>query len=119
MPDEFHHAPSPEDIVKLYQRAHILLKASVYDARSCAPVEAMACGTPTARALHLGDDDLINGINCLRCDYNEEQLKAIAGRLVEDADLRAELAANGLAYRKRWLSWERWIEVVEKTMLYG
>jgi len=93
VPDEFHHAPSPEDIVKLYQRAHILLK--------------------------VGDDDLINGVNCLRCDYDEQQLKSIAGRLVEDEALRAELAANGLGYRERWLSWPRWMEIIDKTMQNG
>lgn len=117
--DEYYTAPSGAELVQLYQRATIMVKASRFDARSCAPVEAMSCGTVTARALMRGDDDLYHGINCLRCGYDEEQLFGIASRLIEDKQLQATLQARGLKYREDWLSWERWISVVEDIFTNG
>lgn len=117
--DEYHTAPSGAELVQLYQRATIMVKASRYDARSCAPVEAMACGTVTARALTRGDDDLYHGINCLRCGYDEEELFGIASRLIEDNGLHLALQARGLRYRQEWLDWERWIQVIEDIFENG
>lgn len=116
VPDEYYTGPDTETIVRLNQRAHILLKASHFDARSCAPVEAMKCGTPTARAIDLGDDDLIHRYNSLRCAYNEQELYAAAAELIENVGLRNELIDNGLKYAETELSWPRWTGELEKII---
>jgi len=114
VPDQYYRAPGTDEIRTLYQRAHMMIKATRFDARSCAPVEAMACGTPTARAIDKGDDDLINEYNCLKVDYNLDQFIAAAERMVEDDTLREKLTRNGLEYRKKYLSWDYWMDEVEK-----
>lgn len=116
VPDEYYHSIGTDQIVSLNQRAHLLIKASKFDARSCAPVEAMKCGTPTARAIEQGDDDLIHGYNCLRCEYDEEQLFEITCWMIEDEKLRKRITDNGLEYAKENLSWERWTKELEKII---
>lgn len=116
VPDEYYVSPDTKQITSLYQRAHILVKASRYDARSCAPVEAMKCGTPTARAIEKGDDDLIHGLNCLRCEYDENQLFDIAEQLLLDEKLRTELIEGGFKYAKKMLDWDYWMREVEKII---
>lgn len=113
VPDEYYQRASTETLVKLYQRCHLVIRASMYDARSCSPVEAMACGTATARAIHQGDDDLIHGYNCLRSGYDYRALLYNAKRLITDQTLRERLEKNGLEYRKQWLSWGFWMDIVE------
>lgn len=113
VPDEFWKSPGTDEIVRLYQRAHFMIKATKYDARSCAPVEAMKCGTPTARAIILGDDDLYHGYNCLRCGYDYEALTILCDKLTRYDDLRNRLALNGLQYAQKWLDWNFWMDIVE------
>lgn len=115
-PDEYYHRVSTEKLVEIYQRATFVIKASMYDARSTAPVEAMACGVPTARAIYLGDDDLYHGINAFVCGYNYEELLGISRRMAEDENLRKRLSDNGLEYRGAWLSWDYWLGIVEEIV---
>lgn len=84
---EHHLNPTLEEINQLYEEATILLKASKYDARSCSPIEAMTKGTPTARSIMLGDDDLIHGFNCLRTPYNETLLYKAAKEMLTNQEL--------------------------------
>jgi len=113
VPDEYYQAPAPQKLVKLYQRPQLMIKATRLDARSCAPVEAMACGTVTARAIEQGDDDLIHRYNCLRGEYDLDELIANAEKILDKEKLRKQLESNGAKYRKRFLSWDYWMEQVE------
>lgn len=113
VPDEYIEKPDQQTWVRTMQRGHLMIKASRYDARSTAPVEAMACGAPTARALVEGDDDLIHEYNCFRGGYSLDELIEHAERLIEDSEVRATLAANGLKYRQQYLSWDYWMGKVE------
>jgi hypothetical protein len=79
---EYYYRPSLEQMNMLYERATILTKASRYDARSTTPMEAMTKGTVTARAIIQGDDDLVHGENCLRCDYDMAKLYENAKELL-------------------------------------
>src|SRR4051812_5621996 len=94
IPHEYHVTPSLETLNRLYREATILLKASRFDARSCAPMEAMTKATPTVRAIELGDDDLLHEENCLRCDYDREELYHESIRLLKTPELYINLA-NG------------------------
>lgn len=115
VPHEYHCQPDPKKIVELYQRAWFLLKCTKYDARSCAPVEAMKCGTPTVRAIDKGDDDLAGGINCLKSKYTlgYEQVLENVREMCENSTLRESLAISGLEYAKENLNWWRWIDELE------
>lgn len=101
VPHEYYQSPSLSVLNGLYERATILLKATINDARSAAPLEAMTKGTPTARAIDRGDDDLQNNFNCLRCGYNEDELYSIAKRLLTDHELRNKIAMNGFDYIRK------------------
>jgi glycosyltransferase involved in cell wall biosynthesis len=117
--DEYYEIPTQEQLVEINQRAHVMLKASLLDARSCAPMEAIACGAVPVRAIHHGDDDLLHLYNCLRCEYDAEALYQLGIRALTDAPLRAVLAANGQEYRKRELSWAYWAEKLEQIFEEG
>lgn len=119
VPHEYYQAPSNEILVQLYQRATVMLKASRYDARSCAPVEAMACGTPTVRLLSLGDDDL-NANNSIRFPYDANFMDEATNSvmtLFENSSIRNALIKSGLEYREKELRWEKWISKLEE--IYG
>ncbi len=114
IPDEYYEVPTQEALISLYQRSHIILKASLLDARSCAPVEAMCCGCVPVRAIVHGDDDLVNGYNCLRSEYDEDALYRGAARLIQDKGLLGRLSKNGAAYAKQWLNWPTWMRIIEE-----
>ena len=113
--DEYHVRPSLNTMNDLYRRADILIKATHYDARSCSPMEAMTKGTVTARAINKGDDDLTHNQNCLRCDYNEEELYKISKELLTNNKLRHDLAENCLNYISKQ-TWKSVISQVEKII---
>lgn len=112
VPDEFHVKPDLATMNWLYREATILLKASVYDARSCSPMEAMTKGTVTARALRLGDEDLIHDVNCLRSDYcgagAELTLYRNARCLLVNEKLHTRLL-YGCYEHVKTQSWEHWL----------
>lgn len=98
VPHEYYERPSLEKMNELYRRASIMIKATKFDARSCAPVEAMTKGTVTCRAIIQGDDDLIDGENSLRVDYNEDELFEAVMRLSNDAELYKKLSQSCVKY---------------------
>ncbi len=117
VPDEYFYRPTHEQMSRLYSRAWVLIKASHYDARACAPCEAMVCGTPTARAICLGDDDLINGWNAAVVPYDFESLYCVARRILVNNVLRQRLTRNSLQYAQRWLDWDFWMDTIEGILL--
>lgn len=117
--DEYYEIPSHAQLIEINQRAHVMLKASLLDARSCAPVEAMACGAVPVRAIHHGDDDLLHNYNCLRCEYDAEALYRIGLRALTDVQLRSVLARNGQEYREMELQWDYWASKLEQIFEQG
>jgi len=113
VPDEFYQVPTQAQLVSLYQRSHIILKASLLDARSCAPVEAIACGCVPVRAIRHGDDDLTHLYNCLRTEYADEPFYQAAKRLIERPVIRGVLRANGQKYRDEHLDWGKHMAIIE------
>jgi glycosyltransferase involved in cell wall biosynthesis len=112
---EFHVNPSLQKLNDLYERATILIKATKYDARSTAPIEAMTKGTVTARAIIQGDDDLIHGKNCLRCDYDEESLYKISKYLLTHEEETRFYADACRKYAKE-NTWEKVINQVNEIL---
>lgn len=122
---EYHEAPSRDELVRLYQRPTFMLKASKYDARSCAPVEAMKCGTVTVRAIERGDDDLVNYHNSIITPYDWGKFYGRARDLcniIKNVGVERALGSyqkNGLEYAARELSWEIRMNEIENILLNG
>jgi hypothetical protein len=114
--EQFVLNPSEADYRELYSGAEFMIKASKYEGRSLAPLEAMACGTFTVRALRKGDDDLVHQENCLRCTYDYRDLLALAVQAAEDEELRNRLRASVLAYAQERLAWPSIIDRVEQIL---
>jgi glycosyltransferase involved in cell wall biosynthesis len=112
--DHFQMRPTTAQMRQMYSRALFLLKASRYEGRACAPVEAMACGTTSTVAIVKGSDDLIGGRNCLRVGYDYRKLLA-AGRklLTKNNALVHKLTIAALAYADEHLAWDPIIDRLE------
>lgn len=117
VPHEYHEKPSTELMNKLYEDATVLVKASRYDARACAPMEAMTKGTVTARAIISGDDDLIHGQNALRCEYNSNSLYKAAKYMLENKDETEFYAAECRDYVQKY-TWDYWMQEINRIITY-
>lgn len=114
--NRFEISPTVDTMREMYSHALFVLKASHYDGRSLIPLEAMACGTPTVRAIELGDDDLVDGENCLRTEYNYGALYQAAERMLRDLPLRKRLTANATEYGRQYLRWPPIIDELERHL---
>lgn len=114
--DRFFTQPPQHVIRMIYSTADIFLKASRYEGRPGPDMEAMACGAVVCRAIGAGDDDLIDGVNCLKVDYgNFDDFYYNLRRLMYNPQLRDELRAKALAYAKQY-TWDSAIDLVEKAL---
>jgi glycosyltransferase involved in cell wall biosynthesis len=116
IPDEFYYKPSLYKLNELYTKATIMIKASQYDARSCSPMEAMTKGTPIVRSIINGDDDLINGYNCIRVDYDETKLYNAAMDLLNNKILMENISINCLNYIEAF-TWDFWINEINEIII--
>jgi hypothetical protein len=112
IPDEIYIAPTTEQMAALYKRARMLIKATAYDARSCSPIEAGSKGVVTIRGIDKGDDDLINGENCLKSKYDYPAIKKNALKAWNDIDLCNELATNMHKHILEFCNWDKWVKVM-------
>lgn len=115
VPDEYYQLPSMEQMNDLYERATILIKASRYDARAVAPMEAMTKGTVTVRAIVEGDDDLLDTYNCYRCAYDETSLYDYSMTILADQVSRHYLSKNCLEYIQKY-TWDYWMDKVNDIL---
>lgn len=111
----FYVNPNLETLNALYKEATIMIKATICDFRSTAPMEAGTKGTVTARAITQGDDDLVNEYNCLKVNYSEDELYFASKRLLEDSKLRTRLAKNMVNHIKEH-SWDKYIDQFNKII---
>lgn len=115
VPDEYYCQPSLEVMNDLYRRAKILIKATKYDNRSTAPLEAMTKGTPTVRGIIEGDDDLQDGYNCLKGGYDEYEVYTMAKKLLSNDSKYDYIANNCLSYVQEY-NWDYWMNKVEDVI---
>ena len=111
--DNFVVCPDLKTMNKLYKEATVMVKATLYDFRSTAPLEAATKGTVTARAIMKGDDDLVDMVNCRRVPYNEDELYRATCWLMENTEKRTELASNFLNLIKE-KTWDYYVEEFRK-----
>lgn len=96
--DKFLHKVPFEEVSKVYQQCHILLKTSFLESFSYPPLEMMATGGYAVVVPNDGNKEyLVDGENCLLypCGRIEKGIQAI-NRICEDADLRDRLYEGGI-----------------------
>jgi glycosyltransferase involved in cell wall biosynthesis len=116
IPHGYFFRPSLEKLNELYRRSSILIKTSRYDARACAPMEAMTKGCVTVRGIFQGDDDLVDGENCIRISYDNENAIVIKTKeLMNDPVALLRLRKNCLDYVQKY-SWDYWMPKIEDIL---
>lgn len=116
VPHEYYRMPTLEQMNDLYRRAKILLKATKYDARAVAPLEAMTKGTPTVRAIEKGDDDLIDGVNSIRIPYgNVDELYNAAKYLLTNKQQYDIMVNECINYVSK-MGWDERIKEVNEII---
>lgn len=116
VPHEYYRCPTLKQMNDLYARAKILIKATKYDARSTAPMEAMTKGTPTARAIIEGDDDLIDGVNCRKVNYDVNELYDAAKYLLTNKSQYDIIANECINYISK-MGWDEKINEINDIIV--
>ncbi len=98
--------PSQQELVELYQSAHVFIAAERKAGWCNTALEAMACGCAVACTTSGTTDFARDGETALVVPLRHPWfLRRAARRLLTDAALRERLAAAGLAETQRW-SWD-------------
>jgi len=101
-----------DDLPALYSLASAFAFPSWYEGFGVPVLEAMACGTPVVAADNSSLPEVVGDAGLMVNAADVDGLAAALGRVLVDDELRARLAADGLA-RSRQFTWER---AVEKLM---
>ncbi len=96
----------PEDLPALYAGATVYAFPSLYEGFGIPVLEAMASGVPVVASNRSSLPEVAGEAALLVDPEDERALGDALGRVLEDAALRDELRAKGLA-RARLFSWER------------
>ena len=97
------------ELVALYRAAEVLAAPAIYEGFGIAPVEAMACGTPSAIAAGSGGlEEVSGGASVIVAERTPEAWRA---GIAEARDRRAELALAGAAVARAY----RWTDVAAQT----
>jgi hypothetical protein len=115
--DEYYQNASTKKLSEIYNRAHFFIKASKYETRSLAPLEAMACGCIPIVAIVHGHPDLQHKYNSIRVKYNEGLFTKAIDSTLNSANFRA-YRRNGLKTTKA-LRWPNIINNKIIPLLYG
>jgi glycosyltransferase involved in cell wall biosynthesis len=95
---------APDDLPTLYSMATGMLMPSLYEACPLPIIEAMATGCPIVTANRYGTAEMAGDAALLVDPESVESITDGIGRLLDDADLRADLSARGLR-RSRPMTW--------------
>jgi hypothetical protein len=117
--DSFVTYPSLPTLSSLYERATVLLKATMFDGRSCAPLEAMLFDCVNVRAIDYGDDHL-NSENCYLSDYDEARAFELTQYALFEANNSSKIKkARELAESYTFSNFIKQIETPLNLKLYG
>jgi glycosyltransferase involved in cell wall biosynthesis len=116
--DEFHANPPQGDLARLYSSADVYLCPSWDEGLGMPSMEAMACGSALVTYDNGGSRDYArDGETALvapRRDVNT--LARALVRVLDDAKLRADLAAAGSAFVRTAFDWDRSVERMENLL---
>ena len=93
-----------QDLVRLYNLASVLAYPSLSEGFGLPPLEAMACGTPVVAAAAGAVPEVVRDAALLVDPASPADLAEAIRQAIEDAPLRARLAALGTA-RVRAYTW--------------
>ena len=114
---EFIERPSLAQMNRLYEEAYLMIKATKYDARSTAPIEAMTKGTVTIRGIIQGDDDL-NETNSYKTGYSYDKvLDATMFALNNPNDVKKK-SVNCIKYVQD-NTWDIWMPKINEILING
>ncbi|MBC8163390.1 MAG: glycosyltransferase family 4 protein, partial [Roseiflexaceae bacterium] len=85
-----------EDLPLWYAAATVFVFPSIYEGFGMPLLEAMACGTPTVTSNRSSMPEVVGDAGLQVDPYNPEELGEAMLRLLNDAELRAELRERGL-----------------------
>ena len=112
--NEFVVKPDLKTINRLYQEATLMLKATKYDARSTAPIEAGTKGTLTIRAIIEGDDDL-NETNSFKVGYSIDKLYDATMFALTHKD-QLNHRANNIREHVKLYNWDYWMAKINEII---
>lgn len=95
-----------EDLLHLYNAAHLLVQPSFYEGFGLPPLEAMACGTPVVVSNVSSLPEVVGDAGLLVDPENVSELTVAIWRVLTDEALRADLIAKGFK-RAQYFSWEK------------
>ena len=108
-----------QDLPGLYRSAEFFAYPSVYEGFGLPPLEAMACGLPVVCSNAASLPEVVGDAGLLLPPRDVSEWVRAIDRLLDDAQLRAELSAKGVA-RARRFSWDaatdRTFEVYRSVM---
>jgi glycosyltransferase involved in cell wall biosynthesis len=103
-----------EDLVALFNAAHLFVFPSIFEGFGAPPLEAMACGTPVITSNAASLPEVVGDAAPMVDPLDVEGLASAIATVLADADLRARLAAQGLQ-RAAAFSWEATARIVLDT----
>jgi hypothetical protein len=111
---EYFTKPSLETMNRLYDEATIMIKATKYDARSTAPMEAGTKGTVTIRGIIEGDDDL-NDSNSFKTGYSYDKLFDATMFAINNPEQLKQRSENIKAHVQTY-TWDYWINKINQIL---
>jgi len=112
--DKYIVQPSLQQMNDLYEEATIMIKATKYDARSTAPLEAGTKGTVTVRGIIEGDDDLTEE-NSYKVGYSVDKLYDAAMFALQNKE-ETERRAKNIKYHIQIFTPEYWLNQVNQIL---
>jgi GT2 family glycosyltransferase/glycosyltransferase involved in cell wall biosynthesis len=105
--------PSDEQVNELFCEATVFVQTSVHEGFALPPLEAMATGAAVVCTdAHGNRDFCVDGVNCLMPEPTSAAVGEALSRLLDDAELRAELGSAGIETAQEY-AWERRIDALE------
>jgi len=111
---EYFTKPSLETMNRLYDEATIMIKATKYDARSTAPLEAGTKGTVTIRGIIEGDDDL-NDSNSFKTGYSYDKLFDATMFAINNPEQLKQRSENIKAHVQTY-TWDYWMAKINQIL---
>jgi hypothetical protein len=111
---EYFTKPSLEIMNRLYDEATIMIKATKYDARSTAPLEAGTKGTVTIRGIIEGDDDL-NDSNSFKTGYSYDKLFDATMFAINNPEQLKQRSENIKAHVQTY-TWDYWMAIINQIL---
>ncbi len=90
------------DLPALYSAADLFAYPSLYEGFGLPPLEAMACGTPVIASQSASLPEVVGGAALMVDPENTDEIAEALGKVLDDIDLQARMASQGLEQAKQF-----------------